>query len=178
MSDRWLIPISHLITEQSKEEKLLNLTAYHEAGHAVMARFLGGRVTWVTLEPEFESGKYGITQVVWPSDWFETKTGCEQAAMVALAGPAAEMIHLGEPFHPATVVEWSEDWRQADEALRSWIKQEPARFVALEHIARLVVNHFYQDSVWAAVAALADELDAHETLEQEAIEEVLNVWME
>lgn len=135
-------------------------------------------MTWVTLEPEFESGKYGITQVVWPSDWFETKTGCEQAAMVALAGPAAEMIHLGEPFHPATVVEWSEDWRQADEALRSWIKQEPARFLALEHIARLVVNHFYQDSVWAAVAALADELDAHETLEQEAIEEVLNVWME
>lgn len=156
---------------------MFNLTAYHEAGHAVMARFLGGRVTLVTLEPEFDSGKYGVTQVVWPFDWLETKAGCEQAAMVALAGPAAEMIHLGEPFHPATVHEWSDDWRQADEALQSWIKQEPARFIALEHIARLVVNHFYQDAVWAAVAALADELDAHETLEQEEIEEVLEVWM-
>jgi hypothetical protein len=41
----------------------------------------------------------------------------------------------------------------------------------------VVVNHFYQDSVWAAVAALADELEAHETLEQEGIEEVLDVWM-
>ena len=98
--------------------------------------------------------------------------------MVALAGPAAEMIHLGEPFHPATVQEWADDWRQADEVLQSLIPQEHARFMALENLARLVVSHFYQDAVWAAVSALADELDAHETLEEESIEEVLSVWMD
>ena len=157
---------------------MLNLTAYHEAGHAVMARYLGGKVGLVTLEPGIGSGRYGLTEVRWPGDWLETRRGREQAVMVALAGPAAEMIHLGEPFHPATVQEWADDWRQADEVLRSLIPQEPTRFMALENLARLVVSHFYQDAVWAAVSALADELDAHETLEEESVEEVLSVWMD
>ena len=40
-----------------------------------------------------------------------------------------------------------------------------------------LLDFFRTDHIWAAVAALADELDAHEHLEQQEIEEVLSYWL-
>lgn len=46
----------------SKEE-----TAYHEAGHAFMAVFLGGQVLSLTIEPDRDDGpeRFGDAQIAW-----------------------------------------------------------------------------------------------------------------
>lgn len=43
------------------------LTAYHEAGHVLMAHLLGGKVRQVTIEPDNDDGpdRHGDTQVLW-----------------------------------------------------------------------------------------------------------------
>src|SRR5579863_4685196 len=43
------------------------LIAYHEAGHALMAVLLGGKVKQVTIEPDDDDGpaRQGDTQVYW-----------------------------------------------------------------------------------------------------------------
>ena len=155
----------------------MSITAYHECGHAVMARHVGAVVTHITIEPEPGQGRYGDTQIQWAGDWRENRDSRQRAAMVALAGPAAEMIHRQTPYHPGLVAEWAEDWRLAWTAYEPLAREERQRLKVLEQVTQLVFDHLYQDGVWAAVAALADELEAHESLDREMIESVLEAWM-
>ena len=48
------------------------LTAYHEAGHVVMALLTGARVPHVTISPDRDDGpaRFGDTSVLWPSDQY------------------------------------------------------------------------------------------------------------
>ena len=126
------------------------LTAYHEAGHAVMALICGRPVHKVSVRPnatrlgqcEFKKG------VQRPSDdWIET------VILIALAGAAAEELHAGTP-----------DWRGAGRDLLAVRKLAALR--AGERGAERLSKRLYQKATytlsdeqsWAAVERVALEL--------------------
>lgn len=154
------------------------VTAYHEAGHVYLAARVGATVRSVTIESDWDDGprRFGDTQVEWDSSRFTPADYLRNLATVALAGPAAEMVYRGEPFHPATVVEWSADWTAARGAVEQLLSSEEKQMALLEQLSIELYRLMNRDSVWAAVAAIADELIAHETLEGEQIIEILEEW--
>jgi ATP-dependent Zn protease len=91
------------------------LIAYHEAGHALVALLLGGKVKHVTIEPDYDDGpdRQGDTQVLWRLSEISNKEFLKKAVQVSLAGPVAEMIYSGDPYQPGLVAEWAADWREA-----------------------------------------------------------------
>lgn len=154
-------------------------TAYHEAGYAFMAVFLGGQVESLTIDPDRDDGpqRFGNAQVMWRRSGMSVKEYQNKQVLVALAGPITEAIYRGEPLHPGFVPEWADDWRRAWNAAELIMPDDRLRLVVLEETARQLHQTLSRDEHWAAIAALADELLAHETLDAERIQEVLAVWM-
>jgi hypothetical protein len=80
-------------------------TAYHEAGHAVVACQLQSAFTTVSVEPDEDSlGRLLHAQAVPKAEWFHPEEGAinprtrswlEQRILIALAGPEAEMRFTG-----------------------------------------------------------------------------------
>lgn len=156
----------------------LELTAYHEAGHALVAVLLGGRVKLVTIEPDRDDGpaRHGDAQIVWPRKLTD-RDFARLAVQVCLAGPTAEMIYSGDPFHPGLVAEWADDWRTAWSVAAELHLDERTRLKFLEQVSIDLYHRLKHDDLWPALAALADHLLAHETLEREQVEEVLGEWL-
>ena len=159
--------------------ELSEVSAYHEAGHAFMAMYVGARVRSVTIEPDWDDGpeRYADIQVEWPLDQFTNRELYEKSVLVALAGPVAEMIHSGEPYHPGFVAEWAADWKLAWEAAAAMFPIERKRLAYLEQTAVSLYRLLNQDNHWAALAAIVDNLLAHETLEGEEVEEIVRQWL-
>ncbi|HEX4149601.1 MAG TPA: M50 family metallopeptidase, partial [Pirellulales bacterium] len=114
-----------------------DLIAYHEAGHALMAVLLGGRVRLVTIEPDNDDGidRQGDTQVLWRRSGISNKELAKKTVQVSLAGPAAEMIYSGDPYHPGFVAQWAADWREAWEAAAALHADERKRLEYLEQVS-------------------------------------------
>lgn len=143
-----------------------------------MAILLGARVTHATIEPDRDDGpeRYGDVQVLWRRSKLTEKQLAEKLVLTALAGPVAEMIYTGEPLHPGFVAEWANDWEHAFAAAEPLVPDERKRLAWLEsQIPRLYA--LLNDRYWPAVAALADELSAHETLEEEQIRDAVESWI-
>ncbi len=155
------------------------ISAYHEAGHALVAICSGARVRSVTIEPEWDDGpaRYADIQVEWPLDRFTERERHEKSVLVALAGPVAEMIHSGEPYHPGFVAEWAADWRLAWEAASALVPSERRRLTYLEQTTAQLDHRLRQADHWAALAAIVDNLLAHETLEGDEVEEIVRQWL-
>lgn len=157
------------------------VTAYHEAGHAVMATVLGGKVQQLSvMAQEADEGlaaRFGDAQIHWRRGRDDAKTFSGKLILVALAGPVAEMIYQGELLHPGFVGEWSQDWRMAFEAAEVHHRDERKRLAFLEQATREVYDRLREDRYWNAIAALADELAAHEMLEDWQVKEVLEFWL-
>lgn len=155
------------------------LTAYHEAGHVLMAVRVGARVHSVTIDPDWDDGpeRFGDAQISWPEGVFDEKTFLEKTILVSLAGPVAEMIHTGDPFHPALVGEWSGDWQQALRAASILVSQRQPRLEYLEQKTIELYHLFRTDAYWCAIGELVDQLLAHETLEEEMINEIVSTWI-
>ena len=102
------------------------VSAYHESGHVLMAVLSGAKVISVTIEPDFDDGprRHGDTKIEWPVSMFSRKQLLEKIVRVTLAGPVAEMIHTGDPFHPGFVPEWKSDWDIAWESANELITDE------------------------------------------------------
>jgi ATP-dependent Zn protease len=156
------------------------LVAYHEAGHAFMALLLGGRVKHVTIDPDNDDGpdRYGDTQILWRRSRMGEKEFAQKSVQVCLAGPVAEMIYLGDPYHPGLVAEWAGDWREAWGAAVILYPDERKRLEYLETTSIALYHRLKSDNLWPALAALADNLLAHETLEGEDVEEIVSDWIE
>ena len=152
--------------------------AYHEAGHAYVAVYVGAKVRSVTIEPDDDDGpqRSGDTQVIWKRSKFSDQQFFEKSVLVALAGPVAEMIYTGDPFHPALVAEWAGDWADALKTAEGLEKDAAKRVAYLERTTLELYRLLNRDDHWAAVAALADHLLAHETLESQDIIEILDSW--
>jgi ATP-dependent Zn protease len=155
------------------------ISAYHEAGHAFMAIYVGARVRQVTIEPDRDDGpeRHAEIQVEWPLDQFITRELQEKSVLVALAGPVAEMIHCGEPYHPGFVAEWATDWRAAWEAAAPLAPAQRKRLSYLEQTTAQLDRLLDRDDHWAALAAIVDNLLAHETLEGEEVEDIMRQWL-
>ncbi len=155
------------------------LTAYHEAGHVLAALLLGAKVKQVTIEPENDDGprRYGDTQVLWPRGGMSEKALAQNVVQVCLAGPVAEMIYSGEPCHPGFVAEWAADWREAWESAVVLHRDERRRLKFMEQVSIWLYERFQRDDLWAALAALADNLLAHQTLDEEQIDEIVGDWL-
>ncbi len=154
------------------------LTAFHEAGHAYAAIYVGARVQSVTIDPDDDDGpnRYGDTVVLWSRGRFSQKDLAEKAAWVALAGPVAEMVYSQKPFHPASVAEWRQDWETAFESLEH-VRSLPLRMAQLERYTIELYQAFRDDNHWAAIGAIADSLLAHETLDEEMLQEIVEPWI-
>jgi ATP-dependent Zn protease len=155
------------------------IVAYHEAGHALMALVLGGEVQIVTIDPDRDDGPHreGDTQVLWRRSRDGEKEYARKAVEVSLAGPVAEMIYSGDPYHPGLVAEWAADWREAWEAAMPLFADERKRLRYLEDVSIRLYHRLQDEDLWAALASLADHLLAHETLEGEQVEEIVSEWL-
>lgn len=157
---------------------MCELTAYHEAGHAWMALYLGGEVTSITIAPDNDDGpaRFGDTQIVWHQSSSPQLIAC--SIRVALAGPAAEMIYRGEPYHPGFVAEWAADWQTAWGLAAQLYADHKQRLKALEQVTRDVLGLLNEDTNWATLAAIVDHLIAHERLEAIEVAEIFATWHE
>lgn len=159
-------------------KRMEEITAYHEAGHAVMAKWLGGRIVSITIEPDDDDGprRFGDIRVQWLHP-LPAREDAVRNIQVSLAGPVAEMIYDGQRQPIAFRREWSADWQMAAECAAPWLKSRQHLGPYLDRMTAEVFQFIYDDHRWAAVAALADELLAHETLEADAIDYVLSFWL-
>jgi hypothetical protein len=133
------------------EQTAEDATAYHEAGHTVMALALGRPVAYVSIRPDrVFLGKCAFGKAVFrPSeDWLERE------ALIALAGAAAEARRTGvyawgaaardQAYAKELVLQRAGGARQADRLLRRLLAKA-------EHLLAGEDN-------WRAVERLAAEL--------------------
>jgi hypothetical protein len=152
------------------DEEQETLTAYHEAGHCVMAWIAGAEIELATICPEKDDGprRWGDVQARWNGKpkWYV-------AAMVHLAGPASELVYRDENLHPAFIAEFVYDWKAADRVCQKALPNPGVRLGKLEEAASELILFFRATRVWEATSLLADELLAHETLDEEMIADTL-----
>jgi len=167
------------LADERQETIVSEISAYHEAGHAFVAIFLGASVHSVTIDPDWDDGpkRHGDAQIEWKLSEFNERELCEKSILVALAGPVAEMIHSGDPFHPGFVAEWADDWSAAWKAAAVVHTDEKRRLTYLEQMTVRLYQTMNRDDHWAALAAIVDHLLAHETLEGKHVQEIVEQWL-
>ena len=155
-------------------------TAYHEAGHAVVAYALGATIESVQLGGEADDWlpeRFGECRIRWGrvdpnSDWQR-----QREVLAILAGPVAELIYRGETPDSAGLQSWQHDWQLAWGISKAIANEPPARVLFLQQTVAWLQNRLSAEQSWAAVAAVADEILAHEYVEGEKLEEVLSFWI-
>ena len=153
------------------------LTAYHEAGHAIMTVSCGGRIVHVSIAPPDDDGlrRFGESIVQWPPMLAKNVEIAE--LKVSLAGPIAELTYDGARTSIGDCREFAADWQQAVLAA-SRLKPAPTRAKFLAEMERQVWDFFDNENVWAATCAVADQLLAHETIEHDQVADAWDFWQQ
>ena len=143
-----------------------------------MAFHVGARVLSMTLDPERDEGprRHADIQVEWPIHNLSETEFQQKSILVALAGPVAEMLHRGEPLHPGFVAEWVAEWTMAWKAAAKMFSSEPKRLTYLEQTTSAIYQLLDRDENWAVIAAIVDDMLAHETLEGDHVESIYLEW--
>ncbi|TWU45785.1 hypothetical protein Q31b_09610 [Novipirellula aureliae] len=156
------------------------LTAYHEAGHVVVGYLLGARIDEVRLGSMIEDclpNRFGDCMINWGRINDRCCWQLQREVMTILAGPVAEMIYIAERLHPAHHGPWKSDWQQAAERSAESFSDPEKQTRFLEAVIVTLHEKMSGESFWAAVAAISDELLAHESLEHEQIAETVSYWL-
>ncbi|MEO1524799.1 MAG: cell division protein FtsH [Planctomycetota bacterium] len=165
------------MTISDEEEE--TITAYHEAGHAVVGYALGAAIESIGLYAEaddFLPERFGDCHVNWGRVDPNANWQIQREILTILAGPVAENIYRGESLHVPSYPPWRHDWQLA--VHRTHAMADPLRQAKLLNAAlALLERHLRDDHCWAAVAAVADELLAHEYLEGDQIADALAFWI-
>lgn len=147
----------------------LATAAYHEAGHVLLAHLLGAEVRETTLESERDA-HVGHTAVAWTgSGAADSRRG---SALVALAGPVAEVLWRGGDVLEEDLSAWRADWAEADavlEVLAPTGEREALRRRWLDELARILGD----PETWERLCRVADALEAHGTLDRALLDELL-----
>ncbi len=153
--------------------------AYHEAGHAVVAAWLGAEVLSVTLEPDWDDGprRDGDAAIRWHHRGLTPRELCQRELMAVLAGPVAEMIHSGErcPLH--SLPQWAGDWQLAQEFASSLVRGERQVHALIEITTEKLYRLISSDAFWQVIAEVADLLEAYETIEGDQVHDSLSRWI-
>lgn len=154
------------------------LTAYHEAGHAVIGFALGGVVESVQLGGEHDVlgvRQYGDCRIAWHSIGKNLDEHLQREILTTLAGPAAELVYSGISLEFQNLAPWKQDLDFAWSILSQIpsVERKVETLSQLLHQLQLIIR---SDRCWPAVAALADALLAHEFLEEEEVEEIIRFW--
>jgi hypothetical protein len=147
----------------------LIISAYHEAGHVLMAHLFGGEVQETTLETERE-GHQGLTAVVWRGQDEAGRLRC--SAMVALAGPVAETLWRGEEILAEDLETWRADWEEVDAGLAALAQPHEREALRRKWLAE-VAGELQDPDTWERLCRIADALQAHETLDRGLLDELL-----
>lgn len=162
---------SHFDSDDCSDDEELARTAYHEAGHCVMAVLCGARACHASVSPE-EDSFFGKVDIQWPGP---RRLADELSVM--LAGPVAEMIYRSEPLHPGFVPEWNLDWQQAWTLARPRATSDVKCLEMIEQLIAKLHRSMSDDRVWSAIAAVQDLLMAHDDIEHEQIEYEVRAWV-
>jgi ATP-dependent Zn protease len=167
--------------------------AYHEAGHAVIARVLGVGVVYITLFPSDETNNGGAQ--TWSAAWLARATGdaaaltrgFETDAKVSLAGPYAQIKHrpntnmkrasrdewdsdLGNAKSCAATMVWLQD--HADEAGMTLSAEQATEalriFQRLQDEARALVEEH-----WPSVERVAKALLKYRALQGGEVDDLI-----
>lgn len=157
------------------------ITAYHEAGHAVIAWALGARVTALGLsqatefddDPDGLPRSFGQCHISWGRVAAESPDQKMRELMTSLAGPIAEKIYTGDAIDADAC---AMDLATARDRLRGLPADRVARVwnAAVTQLNRALNQELY----WAAVSALADEIQLGDELEPEQVESIITFWLD
>ena len=159
-------------------ESQLERTAYHEAGHAVVAFALGGVVESVQLggeEDDWLPARFGDCRVNWGAVAAGQR---ERELMTVLAGPVAEQLYSNAPVELSDLRAWQADWITALQISGTLASDEASQYRLLRKTVTALKARLDEEPFWSAIAAVADELLAHEFLDEEALRETLTFWLE
>ena len=138
-------------------EKERKLTAFHEAGHAVVARLLPGSdpVHQVTIIPRGRAGGFTMTLPL-EDKYYETKKGMENAIVHLLGGRVAEQLTLDDISTGA-----SNDIMRATDVARDMV----TKYGFSEKIG--TVNYSHSEEVF-----LGNDFTAHKNYSEEIAREI------
>ena len=151
------------------------ITAWHEAGHAVVAVMLGGVVDTVSVEvPDAESA--GVTGVFW-GNASDARSQAINDIHVALAGPIAEMIFVGDYDYLRIKQEHAVDWEVVAAAIKRLGLDVAAAQRLLASIASGLYERLREDVVWSAVADVAERLELDGTIDGDTVNDLAGFWL-
>lgn len=160
------------------------MTAYHEAGHAIVGCALGARIEGVSLSQasifdDLDDGlprRFGDCLVNWgrvdPSQAWQQ----QRELLTVLAGPISEMIYRDEDVSEMDEAAWAMDWEQAKRCAAA-INADPQKQIKTLHQAvKRLKTVIANPPVWPAIAALADELMIGDEIGGERVAELVEFW--
>lgn len=184
----------HQMDNSETDPRDLRLIAYHEAGHTLVSRLTGGRVSKVTIMPS-TSGAGGVTFIDPPDRKLYTRSMMEQKVMEMYGGRAAEYLASGRDWNKTTQG-CANDIEQATRILKNMVdaygmsenglvnmnvlagtstSRDSVRYIVKlsnelrDRTVELLENHY------ELLAALAEELLKKNTLYESEINEILGM---
>lgn len=161
--------------ERKRRGISIKRTAYHEAGHAVMAYNLRLRIRHATIIPEEEylgRVKHSAGGSIHP-EWESgptTRTEIERRAIVALSGNVAEYLLTGRRYMVG-----SEGDYQTVVNLLSYLAGPEETGKYIEWLWYRTKGILAIDYWWLAIQRLAEELLKHHYLKSKRIREIIRL---
>ena len=154
----------------------METAAYHEAGHAVIASILGGKVVSVSIESESPEVD-GDAVVAWNRGGRNDHEVAVDDIRVALAGPIAEMVYAGEYDYLRIREEHAVDWQIALRSLRCLGLNTDREAALLQKTVAELYQTIRQDNIWSSIGDVADLLAVHETIEGDVVRKTVEFWL-